>query len=94
MKAPILPSFSPSRPSRQTGQTRGSCPPSTGAGKKCEPSSRSSVVSTWVIVRSLVPLTATSKAVQKSRNTVFQSILPSEISSSWFSSSAVKLYST
>ena len=46
MKAPNLPSFNPRRPSAQDGQARGLLPPLSFAGKKCGPSSSSSLSST------------------------------------------------
>ena len=93
MKAPNLPSLRLSLPAPQTGQRRGSRP-EPSFGKKCGPSASSSAVSTWLIVSSLVPSTAAEKSRQKFRSTSFQSMRPPETSSSWFSRSAVKLYST
>ena len=46
MKAPNLPSFRPSRPLAQDGQSRGLLPPLSLAGKKWGPSSSSSLSST------------------------------------------------
>ena len=77
MKAPNLPSFRPSRPLAQDGQSRGLLPPLSLAGKKCGPSSSSSLSSTSLTRRSLVSPTAAEKAFQNSRSTWRQSILPS-----------------
>jgi len=46
------------------------------------------------MVSSLVPSTAVEKSRQKLRSTSFQSVRPPDTSSSWFSRSAVKVYST
>ncbi len=82
-----------SRPSPQFGHRRGSVP-SPASGKMWGASTSLILSSTSPIRRSAVSSMAAWNSSQKRRSTSFQSAAPALTSSSWFSMSAVKSYST